>query len=108
MPKFSCCCGEVINLSETPSRSEYALTSENRIEEIARSLSGKDLTQERFYDLIDESKTVVYVCFRCGRMHLESRIHSNEFGIYVLESTSKKNECEQGESDDSKFRAEYF
>lgn len=103
MPKFSCDCGEIINLSECPSKSEYVLISEKRITEIANYISDTRLNEDNFYNLIDGLKTVVYVCFNCGRMHLENRNISNEFVTYVPDNNS-----DERQSDNFKFRDGIF
>lgn len=87
MSKFICKCGYVINLSQGWSEYELALLPEQRIEKIGDLLSGGNaITDERFYDLIDEVKVVVYRCPNCRRLHLESNDKKNQFTSYVQET----------------------
>lgn len=57
MPKFSCRCGYVINLSNGMPSFEMALIPDSRIEKIADSLDeSENVNSDAFYALIDEVK----------------------------------------------------
>ena len=88
MPKFLCHCGHVIGLSNGWSDSELALLPEQRIEVIGDMLASREpVSDEKFFELIDEVKTTVYHCQNCQRLHLERKsVESNQFVTYILES----------------------
>ncbi len=89
MPKFTCSCGHVINLSGDTSAAELNLVPETNILEISELLAeGSKLSDEQFFNLIDKSKKIVYECPVCMRLHIKSG--TNRFDTYVLESA--KNE----------------
>ncbi len=86
MSKFVCKCGHVINFSHGWSDCELALLPEQRIEQIGDLLNGdSQVTDDRFYDLIDEVKITAYRCPTCGRLHLESKDAKNHFTSYIPE-----------------------
>ena len=85
MPKFSCSCGHVVNLSSWHPDEEFALIPEKRIEKIGELLDEtSSLTIDQYYSLIDEVKTVVYRCPECGRLHIEE---NGKTISYVKEAT---------------------
>ncbi|MFZ6723801.1 hypothetical protein [Undibacterium sp. Ji49W] len=87
MPKFNCKCGHDMNLSQGWSNCELALIPEKRIEEIGDLMAGESrLTDDQFFNLIDEVKNTVYRCPMCGRLHLENKNKKNHFESYILES----------------------
>ncbi len=66
MPKVTCNCGHIMNLSTGYQSYELILVPESRIEEIGEKLDKfKHLNTEDFYDLIDEVRTAVYRCPSC-------------------------------------------
>ncbi|WP_321797382.1 hypothetical protein [Burkholderia sp. BCC1988] len=87
MPKFTCKCGNVINLSGGTTDDEWTLVPEKSIDEIGDSLGGGEIfTDENFYDVILKNGVTVYRCSVCGRLHLEEG-GRNKFVTYVREST---------------------
>ncbi len=84
MPKFSCTCGTVLNLSDVWPECELRLVPMARVGEIADRLdSGAGLSGEVFYDMIDEVSITVYRCPVCDRLHLETG--KNAFDTYLRE-----------------------
>jgi rubrerythrin len=73
----------MINLSDDWSDDEFALIPEKRIEQIGEALNEKNqLTIDHFYNLVDEVKTAVYRCTKCGRFHVEE---NGRFFSYLRE-----------------------
>lgn len=86
MPKFKCVCGNTINLSTGTSEAELSLVSEVNILQIAELLAEKtELTDENFFNLIDQSKRTVYECPVCKRLHVEEKSGSGIFNSYKPE-----------------------
>jgi len=83
MSKFACVCGHVINLSHGTSESEFSLISEATIDAIGGALSTHELTEEGFYDAINDRAVTVYRCSKCGRLHLDDG--RGIFSSYVKE-----------------------
>ncbi|WP_229427239.1 hypothetical protein [Massilia atriviolacea] len=74
-----------MNLSQGRPDFELALIPEKRIEEIADFLASEvKMTDEQFFNMIDEVKHTVYRCPVCRRLHVESRINKNHFDTYAL------------------------
>lgn len=71
MPKFACVCGHVINLSSGTSDSELSLVAEQKIDEIGCALSNRWLSEDEFYETIDQGAVTVYRCQQCGRLHVD-------------------------------------
>lgn len=87
MPKFTCTCGCVLNLSLGPQDYELTLIPDKNIEEIGDLLAKKQvLDDEVFFNMIDEGRNTVYRCPACRRIHVESRTQKNHFETYVLEA----------------------
>lgn len=83
MPKFSCVCGNVINLSRGASDFELSLITEKKIDEIGSMLADGGLSEEEFYNLIDDGAVAVYLCQKCGRLHLDQG--GGKFSSYLRE-----------------------
>lgn len=71
MPKFSCQCGNVINLSVIPNPNEYAFISELKIDEFMSSYEEGKLSLDDRLDLLLEGAIRTIFCKQCGRFHLE-------------------------------------
>lgn len=85
MPKFTCRCSYVMNLSNGAPGFEFSLVPESRIEQIADMLDTPEhLDSDAFYCLVDEVKTTVYRCPSCGRIHVDEG--NCLFNSYVPES----------------------
>lgn len=84
MPKFSCQCGYVINLSIGTSESEFNLIPERVVGVVGQLLSSGPLTEEAFYNAIDPETINVYRCPNCNRLHLEE-LGKNKFRTYAPE-----------------------
>ncbi len=83
MPKFACVCGHVINLSQGTSEAELSLVSEQKIDEIGCALSDRWLSEEEFYEVIDEGAITVYRCPKCSRLHVDQG--GGKFSSYIKE-----------------------
>lgn len=84
MPKYSCACGYVMNLSQGWSGYELTLVPESIIEGLGERLDGGDsLSSDQFYEALDENSITVYRCPKCKRIHLEEE--PNRFTTYVVE-----------------------
>lgn len=84
MPKYSCACGYVMNLSQGWSDYELTLIPESTIEELGDRLDSKDkLSSDQLYEALDEKAITVYRCPKCRRLHLEEE--PNKFTTYVAE-----------------------
>ncbi|SMQ05285.1 hypothetical protein SAMN04488482_0359 [Pseudomonas chlororaphis] len=72
MPKYSCVCGYVMNLSQEWSDYELTLISESTIERMGERLdNGGELSSDQRYEALDERAITVYRCPNCRRLHLE-------------------------------------
>lgn len=88
MPKFSCKCGNVLNLSDVWPECEWRLVPMSCLGEVADDLDeGKVPTGDVFYDLIEKMSVTVYRCAVCSRLHLE--VAKNRFESYVREDESR-------------------
>ncbi|VVN31731.1 hypothetical protein PS655_04908 [Pseudomonas fluorescens] len=88
MSKFACICGHVINLSQGTSESEYSLVPETTIDAIGGILSTRGLSEEGFYDAINDGASTVYRCSKCGRLHLDEG--GGVFSSYVKEESVQR------------------
>jgi len=85
MPKFSCRCGHVINLSGDTAQAACSLVLEKNIEAIgARLWRGESVSDAQFFDAIDAGRKIVYRCPACHRLHVE-KDGMNLFDTYTLE-----------------------
>ncbi len=71
MPKFSCVCGYIINLSNGTSEAELSLVSERKIDDIGVLLSVGNVSEDEFYDAIRLGVSTVCRCPKCSRLHIE-------------------------------------
>lgn len=84
MPKYSCACGFVMNLSQGWSGYELTLIPESTIEALGDRLDSEDkLSSDQLYEALDEKAITVYRCPKCRRLHLEEE--PNKFTTYVAE-----------------------
>lgn len=83
MPKFACVCGHVINLSSGTSDFELSLIAEQKIDEIGCALSNRWLSEDEFYETIDQGAVTVYRCQPCGRLHVDQG--GGQFSSYIKE-----------------------
>jgi hypothetical protein len=83
MPKFACVCGHVINLSQGTSECEMSLVAEQKIDEIGYELSNRWLSEDEFYEAIDQGAVTVYRCQQCGRLHVDQG--GGQFSSYIKE-----------------------
>lgn len=84
MPKYSCVCGYVMNLSQGWSDYELTLIPESAIERLGERLdNGGELSSDQLYEALDERAITVYRCPNCRRLHLEEQ--KNKFTTYVVE-----------------------
>ncbi|MCR8722396.1 MULTISPECIES: hypothetical protein [Pseudomonas syringae group] len=83
MPKFSCVCGYIINLSNGTSEAELSLVSERKIDDIGVLLSVGNLSEDEFYDAISLGASTVYRCPKCSRLHIE--VGEGVFQSYIKE-----------------------
>ncbi len=83
MPKFSCKCGQMINLSNIPNNSEMLIISEKNIDNITPESSSTYSNIGEFLDLFYEKSTHVISCERCGRLYLEES--EGVYSSYVKE-----------------------
>lgn len=83
MPKFSCVCGYVINLSAGTSDCEFSLVSEKIIDDLGGLLSVGGIGEAEFYDAIGSGAVAVYRCPSCNRLHLDEG--GGVFQSYVKE-----------------------
>lgn len=89
MPKYSCACGYVMNLSHDWSSYELSLVPESVIEELGDRLNRGDVpSSENFYEVPNGVSTTVYRCPQCNRLHLEEE--SNRFITYIVEKVDLK------------------
>ena len=72
MPKYSCHCGHVMNLSTGWSDFELTLIPQQNIENIGDALATPDKpTPEKFYEMVDAGSINVLRCPQCDRLHLK-------------------------------------
>lgn len=84
MPKYSCACGYVMNISQGWSDCELTLVAESVIDDLGKKLdSGSGLSSEQLYETLDEKAITVYRYPNCGRLHLEEE--QNKFTTYAAE-----------------------
>ncbi|CAH0321146.1 hypothetical protein SRABI112_05323 [Pseudomonas mediterranea] len=84
MPKYSCVCGYVMNLSQGWSDYEFTLIPESTIEDLGDRLDGENnLSSDQLYEALDEKAITVYRCPKCKRLHLEEE--PNKFTTYIVE-----------------------
>lgn len=84
MPKFTCKCGNVLNLSGVWPECEWRLVPMARVGEIADRLDvGQVSSGDEIYDLVDEVSVTVYRCPVCCRLYLETG--KNTFETYAKE-----------------------
>lgn len=87
MSKFTCKCGNTINLSTGWSDSELTMIPSSIIEKIGDLLVGEHAKSDvAFFDLIDSTKINVIHCDQCGRYHIEKRGERGRFATYFAES----------------------
>lgn len=72
MPKFSCECGNDINLSTGASSSERILILENQMNLVSEYLEQDDLTDEKYFDTLLHKANYVVFCEVCKRIHLHN------------------------------------
>jgi hypothetical protein len=85
IPKFTCRCGYVINLSVDGAGAEWTLLPETTIDDIGSALCDENPpSEEQFYDLIIKEGVTAYRCPACGRLHLEEA-GRNKFVTYMRE-----------------------
>ncbi|WP_335954904.1 hypothetical protein [Acinetobacter guillouiae] len=72
MPKFSCACGNDINLSTGASSSERVLILENQMNLVSEYLEQDDLTDEKYFDTLLHKAHYVVFCEVCKRIHLDN------------------------------------
>lgn len=84
MPKYSCVCGYVMNLSQGWSDYELSLIPESVVERLGERLDdGDQLSSAQLYEALDERAITVYRCPSCRRLHLEEG--GGRFTTYVVE-----------------------
>lgn len=83
MPKFSCVCGQIINLSHGMSESEFSMVAERKIDELGAALADRWLSEEEFYQQIGAGATTVYRCNKCDRLHIDQG--GGKFSSYTKE-----------------------
>ena len=88
MPKFACVCGHVINLSQETSECEMSLVAEQKIDEIGCALSNRWLSEDEFYETIDQGAVTVYRCQQCGRLHVDQG--GGQFSSYIKEVSQSR------------------
>lgn len=71
MPKFSCKCGQIINLSTIPNNFEMLMISEKKIDDITPESSSKCSNIGEFLDLLYDNSTNIISCNKCGRLYIE-------------------------------------
>lgn len=72
MPKFSCRCGNVINLSEMESISEWALVRDRQVGAVCSLIKSGPVDDEKFLETLYEDEIDVIWCGVCGRLHLDN------------------------------------
>ena len=73
MPKYSCHCGYVMNLSNGRSDFELELVPQKNVEGVGDALDAPDkLSIEKFYEMIDAGSIDVLRCPQCDRLHLKN------------------------------------
>ncbi|AKH62710.1 MULTISPECIES: hypothetical protein [Photorhabdus] len=86
MPKFTCKCGHVMNLSNEDNDYEYSFIAEKIINEIIWILETNNnvIDSDDFISKIDSKRTSVLTCHECGRFWLENE--GGSYNAYIKES----------------------
>jgi hypothetical protein len=82
MPKLSCKCGHVINLSPVPGPDEFWLISDADMEDIYDATESSPSTVE---EKLQASSTSVVICPSCGRFYVSKGNDSLEYNVFSPE-----------------------
>lgn len=87
MPKITCKCGYVMNISSLNEEFAYNLISQNALWDIVDICSEqKDFTSEKFIEPFNQESVEVYECPSCKRLLIEESSYSNRFNFYKKET----------------------
>ena len=84
MPKLTCKCGVVINLSTWVSDSERMFILERQFSKVADLIDNLDRNSEKLIDIMYDGEIDAIFCQSCNRIHLD-----NGDGSYVTYSIEK-------------------
>ncbi|WP_140921497.1 hypothetical protein [Limnobaculum xujianqingii] len=86
MPKFTCRCGYVMNLSDGSNNYEYSFLSENKINKILWILdkTNNRISDDEFIEIVDSDRVRVLCCPQCERFWLENE--DGSYNSYVKET----------------------
>ena len=92
MPKMSCECGHVFDLTGDITENEMSLFRLTFIVGTAELLDEGKLSGDEFFSSCVASARHVHPCPKCGRMHIETKERSGVFDVYIKESAGSMNE----------------
>lgn len=86
MSKFTCRCGNIINLSNGWSDSEWIMFPQQIIEDVGEKIDAEGVqSSDQFYKIIDSHSLSLYRCNVCLRVHIQGA--NDYFDSYAKESS---------------------
>ncbi|MFK3647530.1 hypothetical protein ACI2IY_03705 [Lysobacter enzymogenes] len=80
MAKFSCHCGYVIDLVESPAKEEFQLIPERLLESLWSGIADGTVTESVFFDSIrDQGGRAVIECPNCARLWVQNALDGGSF-----------------------------